>query len=385
MARLIDGVLLLHQRLYPSAPDIAESVRAFKRFSRFPVFPVNVLFGYPDGLDRVRFRAVVLHYTMFYADFEPLGGRVRALLADSGASFKVALFQDEQAYLAERLELCSEYALDCVYTCFEPPHAERVYGGVAPRVRTCLPGYASEDLRAVGTELAGPDSERPIDVGYRGRRPPSDWGPEAREKYEVAVEFKRRAESMGLALDIETDEEKRIYGSAWPRFIANCKATLGTESGATVRDPRGGEEPIPYRTISPRHFEAAALRSCQILYEGAYSGILHPMVHYIPLRKDFSNFDEVIERFREPELRERLTEAAFRDLIASDRFSYRAFVRSFDEELVAAGLEPAVDPRPRRVAARAIYGSKVSRRVRRYEKLLRLKIDELRAARRRDG
>ena len=31
------------------------------------------------------------------------------------------------------------------------------------------------------------------------------------------------------------------------------------------------------------------------------------MVHYIPLKKDFSNFDEVIERFRDKDVRKELT------------------------------------------------------------------------------
>ena len=44
---------------------------------------------------------------------------------------------------------------------------------------------------------------------------------------------------------------------------------------------------VYYLTMSPRVFEAAAVRSCQILFEGRYSGILEPMVHYIPLKKDF--------------------------------------------------------------------------------------------------
>ena len=56
------------------------------------------------------------------------------------------------------------------------------------------------------------------------------------------------------------------------------------------------EDNVYYRTISPRHFEAAAFRICQVLFEGRYSGVLEPMVHYIPLKKDFSNIDEVIRR-----------------------------------------------------------------------------------------
>ncbi len=44
---------------------------------------------------------------------------------------------------------------------------------------------------------------------------------------------------------------------------------------------------------------------------------MEPMVDYIPLRKDFSNFDEVLERFRDPELRQELCENARRRLIDS--------------------------------------------------------------------
>jgi hypothetical protein len=311
---------------------------------------------------------------MFYADFAPVTDGIRAFLAGSDA-FKVAMFQDEQAYLPQRLELCEDYGIDCVFTCFEEPYSSRVYGSVASRVRTCLPGYVGEDLRSLGGRLARPDEERPIDVGYRGRRPPAEWGPEAREKYEIAVEFSSRARSTGLVLDIETDEEKRIYGRAWPRFIASCRATLGTESGAMVNIP-GGEKRLPYRTIGPRHFEAAALRSCQILYDGKYSGVLHPMVHYLPLRKDFSNFDEVVARFREPEVRQRLTENAHRDLIASDRFGYRAFIRAVDEELADAGVVPPDDPQRVKGLTSAVYGPKLRRRLRRYEKLFRLKVDQ---------
>jgi hypothetical protein len=100
------------------------------------------------------------------------------------------------------------------------------------------------------------------------------------------------------------------------------------------------EGQIYYRTISARHFEAAAMRSCQILFEGRYSGALEPMTHYIPLRKDFSNFDEVVRLFRDPALRRELTENAHRDLIASGRFSYESYIARFDEDMIAAGLDP---------------------------------------------
>jgi hypothetical protein len=68
---------------------------------------------------------------------------------------------------------------------------------------------------------------------------------------------------------------------------------------------------------------------------------MEPMVHYIPLRKDFSNFEEVVRLFRNGDVRRALTENAHRDLIASGRYSYEVLIMSFDEDMLAAGVEPA--------------------------------------------
>ncbi len=41
------------------------------------------------------------------------------------------------------------------------------------------------------------------------------------------------------------------------------------------------------------------------------------MRHYIPLQKDFSNFEEVVERFRDEGLRRELAENAHAEMIES--------------------------------------------------------------------
>jgi hypothetical protein len=65
------------------------------------------------------------------------------------------------------------------------------------------------------------------------------------------------------------------------------------------------------------------------------------MRHYIPLKKDFSNFDEVLRMFRDEACRREITQRARRDLIDSGKYSYRSFIRSFDEEL--PGMRPAAE------------------------------------------
>src|SRR3954451_4025732 len=77
----VDGVLLLHHHPVRSqSRDVIESVRAFPRHSRFPVFTVNTRLGFPPGLTGVRFRAIILHYPLFYAAFEPLSVPFREYL-----------------------------------------------------------------------------------------------------------------------------------------------------------------------------------------------------------------------------------------------------------------------------------------------------------------
>jgi hypothetical protein len=67
------------------------------------------------------------------------------------------------------------------------------------------------------------------------------------------------------------------------------------------------------------------------------------MVHYIPLQKDFSNFDEVIALYRDESFRRELTDNAYRDLIASGNYSYQRFIETFDHECLDAGLQEQIE------------------------------------------
>jgi hypothetical protein len=370
---IVGGGLLLYH--FPSAfwvrnaATIMDHVQAFETYSRFPIRTVNTDWPFPTGLAKLDFELVIVHYSVVGGGFYPLTEDHLRWLKTSRAH-KVLLIQDEHRYCGHRFWFCDEVGFDTLYTCLEPSEFEKVYGSRTrvPRVRTNLPGYVSEQMVADGERLSLPDEERPIDIGYRGRPLPPYSGRGGLEKYEVGRQFAERAANSGLVLDIGLEESDRLYGKDWPRFLSRCKGVLGVESGVSVFDlddrvidqyerlvAQGRkvtiedlteaaelEDKVYYRTLSPRHFEAAAMRVCQILYEGRYSGILQPMVHYIPLRKDFSNFDEVIARFRDPALRRELATNAHRDLIASGRFSYKAFIENFDQDMVAAGVEPRI-------------------------------------------
>jgi hypothetical protein len=371
----VDGVLLVYNRaLAPwiaEASTVTEHVRAFARHSRHRIWAVNTDVAFPPGLDRLRFRAVILHYSLFGIGEYALPAEWLHYL-DAADAYKIAFFQDECTRCRQRFAFLDEHEIDCVYTCLEPSEFDKVYGRYTcvPSVVSNVPGYVSDELSGLGARLSAPEGDRGVDVGYRGRPLPASLGRGAAEKHEIGVRFAELARDRGLTLDVETAEAARLYGKDWYRFLANCRCVLGVESGVSCFDledevlreherraaaglPVGLEdlETLPrwedvvyYRTISPRHFEAAALRVCQVLYEGRYSGALEPMVHYIPLAKDFSNLDAVLELIRDPDVRRELTENAHRDLIASGDWSYAKLIDRVDETLTGAGATTLPDP-----------------------------------------
>ncbi|MCK4888398.1 MAG: hypothetical protein KAS97_00620, partial [Candidatus Aminicenantes bacterium] len=165
--------------------------------------------------------------------------------------------------------------------------------------------------------------------------------------------------------NISWKESKRLYGEAWTNLVRNSRAVLGVESGASVFDFTGEiaaktetitsllgekriekskmdhtyykehEDKIDLAQISPRIFEAIALRTMCVLYEGNYSGILKPWVHYVPLKKDHSNFDEVVEAIKNDELTAKIITNAYGDIAIDKKYSYNTLIKQFDDELSA--------------------------------------------------
>jgi len=320
------------------------------------------------GLNRVDFKIIILHYSIFGPKYQ-LNKKFRRYIGET-SSYKVAFFQDEHHYCQQRFNFINGYNIDCVYTLLEPNYFKDVYLKYtnASKIVYALTGYVSDDLVRLADRTAISSESRTIDIGYRGRRLGYYMGRGAQEKYQIGMEFKKRVKNYNFILDIETEESKRIYGRYWYRFLSNCRFVLGVETGVSIFDLKGyvqeecgkilsrnpkitfeelskiilykWEDNIYYRTIGPRHFEAAAFRVCQVLFEGEYSGILKPMVHYIPLKKDFSNFNEVMVMLKDKKLYLELTNNAYHDLVVSGLYSYRKFIRDFDQELIKEGFTP---------------------------------------------
>jgi hypothetical protein len=381
-------MLVLYSRQLIKTPHeastVEEHVGAFKRHSRFTVWQWNARLGYPEALDMVDPAVVVLHYSMFGSGFYVLDDQLRHFLQRTRAR-KVAFFQDEMAWMRLRFAFVDQYGIDTVYTHIAERDFDATWGRYTsvPEVVHNYPGYVSDAMLEGARRWALPDQQRDIDVGYRGRPLPSWLGRGAQEKTVIGEEFARRAAGRGLRFDISTREDDRLYGDDWHRFLGRCRAVLGVESGVSYLDledevlaehqrvlaERGSpptleeleagvlvrwENNFRYRTISPRHLEAAAFGVCQVLFTGEYEGLLDPGKHYIALEKDFSNLDDVIEQLRDGSRRREIAENAHRDLIASGTLSYARFLATVDERLIAKGLDPTCPPRDRAALGAAL-------------------------------
>lgn len=357
-------ILFLANRPAPNtqAATVTEYLDALNNFSRHQVYEISMLHHFPARIDLDRFDAVITHYSLSIGPLlrHYLGPDLVAKLK-AYKGLKAAFLQDEYREIGTYWKHINDLGLDVLFSCVPEHEIPKVYPPERVpnlRVVNVLTGYVPVAL--VERDVA-PVAERPVDIGYRTRKMPYWLGRLGYEKWMIADEFARRAASTDMVLDLSYREGERLYGEAWTAFIASSKAVLGCESGASIidfdgqlerrvedyvaRHPEATYEEVherflePYEgslelhQISPRCFEAAALRTPMVLFEGNYSGILQPDRHYIPLKKNFSNFDEVVARLHDHQGLQELADRTYREVALDPRFGYPAFIAKVDDAI----------------------------------------------------
>ena len=335
---------------------VSESIAYMQKISRFPLIVLN-LFEHrhdPGGpltlkssVDLDDFSAILIHNTACYdaGNLDSLDIHTTCKLRDY-RGVKVLMKQDENHRFQKLAEYIGKTKFDLILTCLPDEDIAKVYRPEivgTPHFERMLTGYVTPTLRALDPYK----TERPIDIGYRGSIQPLDFGRQAFEKRKIGDDVVRLSAGRGLRLDISSRWEDRFGGDAWFEFLGSCKATLGSESGASVFNLGGElarrcehalqklgrfredhhyaesylaefadlEDNVNYRQLSPRHFEAAATGTVQILYPGRYSDILTAGRHYLPLARDYSNLDAAIDFIRDEPTRRQMAETAYAEII----------------------------------------------------------------------
>lgn len=363
------NVLLLCDDRYP-AGTTRQHIRALERHSRHRVYRFNPM------VDDIRllgglgaFDVAVVHYSIFVLGDAHLPPIARDALRRFGG-LKVQFIQDEYRRIDEITAAIRDLGVDVLLSSLRPHNAERVYGTRLPatRVVSNMPGYVSQSLTR---RKVPPLASRPLHATYRSREVPFWLGRFARLKHDLALNFSRYAERSNLRVDISASEVDRRYGEDWLGLITSGKAVLGTEGGASIfdfsgdieraarayieRNPGAGFEEvhaavlaphegnIVHRVLTPRLFEAITLRTALVLYPGEYNDLLKPWDHYIPLREDFANWNDVRAALLDDEFLCGLVARAYNDVLAPGHYSEERFVASFDRllQLARAGRSTA--------------------------------------------
>ncbi|HLO76067.1 MAG TPA: hypothetical protein VK196_06380 [Magnetospirillum sp.] len=354
------------------AGTILDHIQGIGAHSRHTVTPINFRGDLPRGLDLARFDGVIIHYSLVACHDSYLSPASRVAIRRF-PGLKIAFVQDDYRFIDATVDALAAMKIDILFGLAPPDIIDAVYSPARlPGVRreTVLAGYVPE--RLLDLEVP-PFADRPLDVGYRARKLPAWLGSHAQEKWIIADRFLRDAPAYGLLCNISCRESDRLYGEAWIRFLTNCKAVLGSESGSGVCDFSGAiqqaveahqqrQPDTPFEVlrelyfkaedgrlmmnvVSPRCFEAAALRTLMILYEGHYSGRLQPWRHYVPLRRDHSNMDEVAAILRDPARAQAIVDRAYHEVARNPDNWFRAMVaqmdRAIDDTASPAMLSPA--------------------------------------------
>ncbi len=191
-----------------------------------------------------------------------------------------------------------------------------------------------------------PGVARVTDVGFVGSRYPLFIGDD--ERGAILDFLAAHGAEYGLRCDIRLGNLPR---NEWVRFLSGCRAVAGAEAGTYYLDRTGTlipavehycrahpdataadidarffrDRPIVMsgKAISSRHFEPVGTRTCQVLVEGHYNGILRADEHYIAVRRDLSNVADVAARVLDEDYRRAMVERTHAYVMAHHTYAHR--------------------------------------------------------------
>jgi hypothetical protein len=350
------NVLLLCDDAARHTGTVDNHIQALKEFSASNVVIMDSRAAGSMDIDLELFDAIVFHYSIVISMSQFLQPAFFARLANYSRP-KILFIQDEYRWVDRTAAATRELGICVIFTVVNKDVVRTIYRDSFfdnVRFELTLTGYVPQELLSVNVPSYG---DRSIDVSYRARRVPSWLGAFGQEKWTIGERFLRDSQQFRLNCDIAMSEDTRLYGKSWIDFVASSKAVLGTESGASFIDFSGevrntveayekanpgisfdevqrrfleGDGNTVIHVISPRCFEAAALKTLMILYPGNYSGILVAGRHYIELLRDHSNMAEVVAIIQDHASASKFIEAAYEEVACSSALTFKAFVARFD-------------------------------------------------------
>jgi hypothetical protein len=329
----------------------------FKKYKSEHFVYWNIAYGIPEIVEKCHFEAILFHFTFFIPNINvPFDKEFENWKILKKLNIpKFAIIQDEYVNTDSLCRFLKEFKVETVFTCLPSTLYQTVYPFEKSGVKnfyTVLTGYIDEEM--INNSLNKPHNERTLDVVYRARKMPYNLGTFGTFKWKLTEKFREINKDYKLKMDVSNDPNDFIFGEKWYQFVADSRTILGCEGGSGIHDPNGAirkccekmllsnpdadfetvklacfkekDDKFPYFAVSPRHFEAAASKTCQVLIEGNYNDILKPDLHYIPVKKDWSNLGDVMKKIQQIDYCASVAENAYRDIVLSEKYTYKNFV-----------------------------------------------------------
>ncbi len=378
-------ILIVYKCLgYPLRTTIDEHLYSFTRYLDATVFYLKLDIGkytymsekrIPSYFKHIDFDLIIFHYGFISSRTAGTECYQRALnqvlCFKNSKAIKAVMPQDEYLGSESIRHFINEMHINLVFSVSPESEWDILYQGInrtKVKFHKVLTGYLDDSgIETIKGFLK--NTEKDIDIGYRARNLPQWLGRHGYMKTIISDEFNKSIKNFPtLKTNISTNPKDTFLGLGWYKFMVRCKYMIGVEGGATVHDPDGSiskksaaylkEHPnctfeeieeacfpgldgkLQLIAISPRNLESCATRTCQILIESTFNGILKPNVHYIPIKKDLSNIDEVLQIVSDDQRREEITNNAYRDIVETGLYSYRNFVHMVVEKSMADAKDP---------------------------------------------
>jgi hypothetical protein len=270
--------------------------------------------------------------------------RIASILALRSCPMVVFL-GNEYDLLDQKLSFCRAIKVDLLCSQLPIAAAEYLYGELAGTRIMAAPHALNPSVYQ-----PAPYAERDIDVGFVG----DIYWPFVgdRERTELISYFEQHGQERGLRCDIRGGRSSRMPRDEWAAFLNRSHALIGAESGTYYLNEKGAlleraraynlhQRPdasfeevfakffvgvprgVSGKSISSRHFEAIGTKTCQVLIEGNYNGILKAGEHYIPVRADLSDIDEAIRALRDESHRRAIAENAYDLAMSGHTYDHR--------------------------------------------------------------
>lgn len=360
-------ILILYYSFPNNRITINEHLYSFKKYSGEQCFYADARYKIPIFITKINFDLIIYHYTFLslkWSDTEYFHKFLNAhKILRKLRGYKIAIPQDEYLYSIELCHFLKQFRVSTMYTCLPSSEWDKVYpkklSGIK-HFKQVLTGYVDERKVCEYTDKLISHQKRTTDIGYRARKNPYWLGSHGLIKWQITNKVISAAKGLKLRLDVSNNPKDVFYGSSWYDFLANCRVILGCEGGASLHDPDGKikrrvdeyqnkfpeasfetveQMCFPHQdgnlklyALSPRHFEACTTQTCQALVEGEYNGVFKPGIHYIEIKKDWSNLEHVIKKIKNVEYCENIAKQAYKDIILSGKYTYRRFV----EEMISS-------------------------------------------------